>query len=247
VSTHCLLSPAIRAAVRSVMNKTTTRTPFRPRLLPWAASGGYPQRPGTSAQVSHTDLRRCVARTRDAYDRFLPLLLQSRAPVPRSLSVRSRLARTESCRFRPCRPPWRSCLPSVGRSSTQRFHAAEVAPGDGTRLLCLPNRPGVAPVAPPSHCRPRGSLLRSPHPGWRLDRFVARTVKTSPLYVLTRLPSRGAFRRPMSRDTCRVRLGAWATPHDLAWLLWFCRQRASRYAPSPRRFRAAFGKPGCLG
>jgi hypothetical protein len=31
-----------------------------------------------------------------------------------------------------------------------------------------------------------------------------------------------------------------------AWLRWFCRHRASHYAPSPRRFRAGFSKHGCL-
>jgi len=72
VSTDRLLAPATRAIVNSYLNTTMTRTPFHPGLWPWAASGGCPQRPRTSAQVSHTALRRCVARTRDAYDRFLP-------------------------------------------------------------------------------------------------------------------------------------------------------------------------------
>jgi hypothetical protein len=56
----------------------------------------------------------------DAYDRLLPLLLQSRAPVPRSFSMRSRLAHTDVPKFSwagsaHAARPEKSCL-SVGRT-----------------------------------------------------------------------------------------------------------------------------------
>ena len=72
VSTDRELAPTTHAALNSELNTRTTRSPFHRRILPRAASGGYPRSPTTSAQVSHNALLRCTSRPRDACDRFLP-------------------------------------------------------------------------------------------------------------------------------------------------------------------------------
>jgi hypothetical protein len=89
---------------------------------------------------------------------FCHLLLQSRAPVPRSLSMRSRLARTESRRFRTRRPPWRSCLPSGDDRAPGGFTPPRWLWGTRRGFSAVPStqcracRIGCV-------CRPRGSLL----------------------------------------------------------------------------------------
>jgi len=192
---------------------------------------------------------------------FCHLLLQSRAPVPRSLSMRSRLARTESFRFRTCRPPWRSCLPSDERSSTQRFHAAEVALVDRRCLRLLLARPWwlvVPPRSPstdPVSCQSRrvdapaceslrsGSRIeaapRSFVGGTREGLTTARSDTTS---VERCISSTDALRRLSRMEWHMVRLHT--SPLGSPG---FAASGTSHYASSPLRCRAALGKHGCLG
>jgi len=137
-------------------------------------------------------------------------------------SMTSRITLTDFFGFRLRHLPWRSCLPSDKRSSTQRFHAAMVAPmyrcfGVCSRssvkayssLAFVIDRIGVVPVAPSLMHRLANPFAVAHASPWRQDRPAAKPVKTSPLYDPTRLPSKGALLRLASCDTCRAHRGTW--------------------------------------
>jgi len=141
-------------------------------------------------------------------------------------SMTSRITLTDFFGFRLRHLPWRSCLPSDKRSSTQRFHAAMVAPmyrcfGVCSRssvkayssLAFVIDRIGVVPVAPSLMHRLANPFAVAHASPWRQDRPAAKPVKTSPLYDPTRLPSKGALLRLASCDTCRAHRGTWFRRH----------------------------------
>jgi hypothetical protein len=168
---------------------------------------------------------------------FCHLLLQSRAPVPRSPSMRSRLAHSDYYGFRLRHPPWRSCLPSVEQSSTQRFHAAEVA-------LVL------GPVSCLSRCFDEPAC-ESLHSGPLIE-TAPRALSSRVREDFTRVRSGTTSIERCSSSTSVLRLSPRCTGNgpDTATLLglwWFCRHQASHCTASPTRSRAAFCKHDCFG
>jgi len=154
VSNDRLLSPAVRSAMHSVLNTKTLRTPFHSGLWPQAASARYfPWRPELACgfRASPCDVARAprVMRTTG----FCHLLLQSRAPVPRSLSMRLPLARTESCgSARPAHPV--GCAIEHPAVSRRRGGSGESTFAFSLRSLWLvvPRRPSPTdPVSCLSH------------------------------------------------------------------------------------------------
>jgi len=154
---------------------------------------------------------------------FCHQLLQSRAPVSRSFSVRSRLALAETFLRRvwiPHAPPdLMSCL----RRSNDRAPGGFTPPRwlrwiDARAFVSPRSRWRVVPPAPPSiepmSClsRLRGvpaceSLRRGSHIALAPRSFAAESVKTPPLSDRARLPSRSAFLQLESRDSRRARRG----------------------------------------
>jgi len=154
---------------------------------------------------------------------FCHLLLQSRALVPRSLSMRSRLAPTDSFGFRLRRPPWKELpprrtndrAPSVFTTPwwLRLIDALAFASRSSAGAFSSPafaiDRIGVVPVAPPEMHRLANRFALAHTPGLRRDRPAAKPVKISPLYDPTRLQSKGALLRLAPCGTRRAWRGTW--------------------------------------
>ena len=180
VSTTRELAPSSQNAVYSVMNRNDALHTISPRDLAVGRVSAVCH--GVSLLASFASIRlatnRCASRVMRAIG-FCHRLLQSRAPVPRSLPKRSRLPPAEcfgpACGARldevsPCRADDRRAL---------RFHDAE--PALACRMVCdLFHRSNVeafsssasfaigrasdAPVAPPAMRRLERSLSQRPTP-----------------------------------------------------------------------------------
>jgi len=164
---------------------------------------------------------------------FCHLLLQSRAPVSRSLSTRSLPHACGQLRFPHSLFARRRTFehPAVSRRQSDCGGCRWRSPSIIGPLSCL-SRLSEVPAC--------GSLRSGPHieaapralcDAVREDLAVLRSGTTSieryisAAYVLRRLPR-------------ATRSGPDVA--SLSGFRWFCRQRAVRYAPSPRRSRAAF-------
>jgi len=157
---------------------------------------------------------------------FCHLLLQSRAPVPRSLLVRSRLAPTESFGSAHAARP--------ERVASRRTN--DQAPSGFTPPWWLEGIADSFSNRRPSSCRARRaarprrlceSLRFGPRVRTAPRSLRARPVKASPCRDLARLPSKGAFHRPSSCDACRAWRGTRPSPHEPA--------RLSEVLPPPCR------------
>jgi len=181
------------------LNTRTTRSPFRRRIWPRAASGGYPRSPTTSVQVTHDVLRRRMLHTRDACDRFLP----SAASIS-STRVSFALDEVPASRLRTF------SVPHSPRVRRRTFEHPAVSRRRGDCGGTEPDR------SDPNHCRAcRASSMRrladlsaAAHVIEAAPRaLTTRPVKTSPFCDPARLPSKGAFHRLASCDAHRAPLG----------------------------------------
>lgn len=167
VSTGCVLAPATRHALISELKTRTCRTPFRRWIWPRAASARFSQGAHRLACIERAPSCDVARLTRAMHAiGFCHLLLQSRALVSRSFSMRSRLAPADYFGFRSAARPERSCLP-VGRTiehpavsrrrggsgGSTRLDACFTSPAWSAFSSALPvvDRPSVVPVAP-SRC-----------------------------------------------------------------------------------------------
>jgi len=175
---------------------------------------------------------------------FCHLLLQSRALVSRSFSTRS-LPRARGL-FRLPRSLPVPFFRRTEHSSTQRFHAAVVTVVDDRVVSFF-----FFPVTRRSsnHCRAcRASAmcqLANPFaaahtPPKHLERYTARSVKTSPLCDPARLPSEGYISSASVLRRLPRAIGSRPNVASLSGFRWFCRQRAV----SLRRFTAPI--PRCV-
>jgi len=175
----------------------TTRTPFRRWVLPQAASGGYPRSPSTSAQVTHTALRRCMTHARDACDRFLP----STASIS-STRVSFALGEVPASRLRTTSVSACAARPETNIRAPSGFTPPEWLWWMSNDILRSSNHcracraPSMCQLADPSVVAHTSKL--------RLERCATWSVKTSPFCDLARLPSKSAFLRPTSCDACRA-------------------------------------------
>jgi len=175
----------------------TTRTPFRRWVLPQAASGGYPRSPSTSAQVTHTALRRCMTHARDACDRFLP----STASIS-STRVSFALGEVPASRLRTTSVSACAARPETNIRAPSGFTPPEWLWWMSNDILRSSNHCRACRAS--SMCQLADPSVVAHTSKLRLERCATWSVKTSPFCDLARLPSKSAFLRPTSCDACRA-------------------------------------------
>jgi hypothetical protein len=128
---------------------------------------------------------------------FCHLLLQSRAPVSRSLLARSLPHARGQLRFP-------LALPVRRRTSEHPAVSRRQSDCGGCRMNILRSSNHCRACRASSMCQLADPSVVAHTSKLRLERCATRSVKTSPFCDPARLPSKSAFLRPTSCDACRA-------------------------------------------